>query len=219
MENKASVSKTRKGRKQTMKKILFNLQLFAEGDPANNTDPVADPNTDPKEEPKGEPGTDPKPDDKSDEKKYTDAEFDKKLNQKFAEWQKKKEAEIAEAEKLAKMSAEEKANHTAQKEKERADKAEARIAELERKDALSEMSKTARKMLADEGINISDELLSRLVTTDAEETKAAVDGFAKLFKTAVEDAVKEQARGTTPRNITNNAGDVSEIDKRIKKYE
>ena len=199
-----------------MKKTLFNLQLFAEGDPAGNTDPKG---TDPNADPQGEPGTDPNADDKSDEKKYTDADFNKKLNQKFAEWQKKKEQEIAEAEKLAKMSAEEKANHTAQKEKERADKAEARIAELERKDTLSEMSKTARKMLSDEGINIPDDLLSRLVTTDAEETKAAVDGFSKMFKAAVEDAVKEAARGTTPRNITNNAGDVSEIDKRIKKYE
>lgn len=199
-----------------MKKILFDLQLFAE-----EAAPEAGASTETENTTEeNKPGTEQKPDTKpgADEKKYSDADFDKKLNQKFAEWQKKKEQEIAEAEKLAKMNAEEKANFNAQKEKERADKAEARIAELERKDALSEMSKTARKMLSDEGINISDELLSRLVTTDAAETKAAVDSFAKLFKAAVDDAVKDKARGTTPKNITNNSDAMSEIEKRIAKY-
>ena len=198
-----------------MKKILFDLQLFAEeaapeaGASAETENPTEE----------NKPGTEQKPENGgAEEKKYSDADFDKKLNQKFAEWQKKKEQEIAEAEKLAKMNAEEKANFNAQKEKERADKAEARIAELERKDALSEMSKTARKMLSDEGINISDELLSRLITTDAAETKSAVDSFTKLFKAAVDDAVKDKARGTTPKNITNNSDAMSEIEKRIAKY-
>lgn len=195
-----------------MKKILYNLQLFAEGDPVNNTDPVADPNANPTGEPQGEPGTDPKPDDKADGKKYTDDDVNRIVKQKKLEWQKQQEKAVDEAKKLAEMNATQKAEYER-------DKVQKELDEYKRKDALAEMSKTARKMLSDEGINIPDELLSRLVTTDAEETKAAVDGFSKLFKTAVEDAVKEQARGTTPRNITNNAGDVSEIDKRIKKYE
>lgn len=202
--------------KKPMKKRFFNLQLLAE-EAATETETSTGPEN--PTEKTTEPGTEQKQDSKADEKKYSDADFDKKLNQKFAEWQKKKEQEIAEAEKLAKMNAEEKANFNAQKEKERADKAEARIAELERKDALFEMSKTARKMLSDEGINITDELLSKLVTTDANETKTAVDGFAKLFKAAVEDAVKERAKGTTPKIITNNGNAMSEIDKRIAKYE
>jgi len=214
MENKREFQNSERTNK--MKKILFDLQLFAE-----EAAPEAGASTETENTTEeNKPGTEQKPDTKpgADEKKYSDADFDKKLNQKFAEWQKKKEQEIAEAEKLAKMNAEEKANFNAQKEKERADKAEARIAELERKDALSEMSKTARKMLSDEGINISDELLSRLVTTDAAETKAAVDSFAKLFKAAVDDAVKDKARGTTPKNITNNSDAMSEIEKRIAKY-
>lgn len=195
-----------------MKKTLYNLQLFAEGDPTLNTDPVADPNATPTGEPQGEPGTDPKPDDKADGKKYTDDDVNRIVKQKKLEWQKQQEKAVDEAKKLAAMNATQKAEYER-------DKVQKELDEYKRKDALAEMSKTARKMLSDEGINIPDDLLSRLVTTDAEETKAAVDGFSKLFKTAVEDAVKEQARGTTPRNITNNAGDVSEIDKRIKKYE
>jgi hypothetical protein len=68
-----------------------------------------------------------------------------------------------------------------------------------KKDALAEMTKTARKMLSDNGISISDDLLSLMVTTNAEETKVAVDGFAKAFKDAVESAVKEKLKGEPPK--------------------
>lgn len=199
-----------------MKKTLFNLQLFAEGDPVNNTEPGANPNTDPTGEPQGEPGTDPKP---GSAKKYDDDDVNRIVKQKKIEWQKQQEKAVDEAKKLAAMNAEEKANYTAQQEKERADKVQKELDEYKRKDALNEMSKTARKMLSDEGISIPDDLLSRLVTTDAEETKAAVDGFAKLFKDSVEAAVKEKLRGETPKAGTSGGAAVSEIDKRIKKYE
>ena len=195
-----------------MKKTLFNLQLFAEeaaAETGTGTETTTEQTT--------EQSTEPTVDERS-KPKYSDDDFDKKLNQKFAEWQKKKEQEIAEAEKLAKMNAEEKANHNAQKEKERADKAEARIAELEKKDALAEMSKTARKMLADEGINISDELLSVLVTPEAEATQTSIKNFVKLFKAEVEKGIKAQATGTTPKIIQNNSEGLSEIEKRIAKY-
>ncbi len=199
-----------------MKKILFDLQLFAEEAAAAQPEAGTEPE---KTTEDSKPATEQKPKGSgADDKKYSDEDVNKLIDKKFAEWQKKKDQEIAEAEKLAKMNAEEKANFNAQKEKERADKAEARIAELERKDTLSEMSKTARKMLSDEGISISDELLSRLVTTDAAETKAAVDSFTKLFKAAVDDAVKDKARGTTPKNIINNSDAMSEIEQRIAKY-
>ena len=71
--------------------------------------------------------------------------------------------------------------------------------DLKRKDSISEMTKTARKMLSDKNITIPDELLALMVTTEAEETKKAIDGFAKAFDDAVENAVKERLRGNTPR--------------------
>ena len=76
---------------------------------------------------------------------------------------------------------------------------------LREQTALAEMGKTARKMLTDEGITVSDDLLAVMVTTDAEQTKAAVDGFAKAFKEAVENAVKERLRGEPPRRGTGGA--------------
>ena len=82
------------------------------------------------------------------------------------------------------------------------------------------MSKTARKLLSEKNITVSDELLSLMVTTDATKTKAAIDSFAKLFSESVENAVKERVRGEVPTAGTANPNvPVSEITKRIKKYQ
>jgi len=176
-----------------MKKIL-DLQLFAEDTPsasgadsATDTKPTGNNNTD------KEPGRETKA-----EPKYTDADLDRIIDQKFAEWQKKKQKEVDEAKKLAEMNAQQKAEYER-------DQLRKEIDDYKRKDSISEMSKTARKMLADSGISISDDLLSMLVTTDAAKTKAAVDGFAKSFNEAVEKAVKEKLKGEPPRKGSGNA--------------
>lgn len=203
-----------------MKKILFNLQLFAEEaatetDTSSGTETTTEQTTEQSTEQKQGSTAEKKTEE---EKVFTHADFNRLFNQKYAELEQKKQKEIDEAKKLAEMNAEEKANYKANQEKERADKAEARIAELERKDALSEMSKTARRLLADEGINISDELLSVIVTPEAEATQANIKNFVTLFKAEVAKGVKAQATGTTPKIIQNNSEGLSEIDKRIAKY-
>lgn len=124
--------------------------------------------------------------------KYTDEDVDKIINRKFAEWEKKQEKAVSEAKKLAEMNATEKAEYER-------DKLQKELDELKKANSIAEMSKTARKMLSDEGITIPDELLSLMVTTDAEETKAVVDGFSTLFKEAVENAVKDKLKGNPPK--------------------
>lgn len=193
-----------------MKKLLFDLQLFAEEAAAEQPEAGTEPENTTDD---NKPGTEqPKESGKAGEKKYTDADIDRIISKKFAEMKQKEEKKVAEAAKLAEMNAQQKAEYER-------DKIQKELDEYKRKDALAEMSKTARKMLSDEGINIPDDLLAVLVTTEAEGTKTAVDSFAKLFKAAVEDAVKEKARGTTPKNITNTTNAMSEIDKRIAKYD
>lgn len=196
-----------------MKKRNFNIQLFAEEATADPATAAADQgNASVKEEEK--PATAAEP-----EKKYSDADLDRIVKGKKAEWKKELEKEVEatkaaerEAAKLEKMDAQQKAEYkAAQLQKE--------LDEYKRKDTLAEMSKTARKMLSDEGISVSDELLSMLVTTDAEKTKAAVDGFKKLFTETVESKVKDRLRGETPKAGTGAAAPVSEIEKRIKKYQ
>lgn len=146
------------------------------------------------------------------EKKYTDDDVDRIVKGRLAREREQAEKERKEAEKLAAMNATQKAEYER-------DQLKKELEELKRKDALAEMSKEARKMLSDKGINIPDDLLSRLVTTDAQETKQAVDGFAKMYTEAVETAVKARLKGEPPRVGSGTSTPVSEIQKRINKYQ
>ena len=158
-----------------MKNKAFNLQLFAEPSEPKPSEPTAEPK---------------EPTEPTGEKKYTD-DVDKILNKKFAKWQAQQDKAIKEAEKLATMDAKQKAEY----EKEQMQK---ELDEYKRKDALASMTNTARNMLADANISVSDELLSVMVTTDADETKAAIDAFKEAFNSAVEKAVKEKLKGEPP---------------------
>lgn len=138
----------------------------------------------------GNPGADDKGGNK-DTKKYSDAEVDEIINKKFAKWQKEQERKISEAEKLAGMNAQEKAEHerdTLQKE----------IDALKRANSIAEMEKTARTMLHDDGVNVPDEVVSSLIADDADNTKAKVEAFSKAFKEAVQTAVKDALKGKAP---------------------
>lgn len=169
-----------------MKRKLY-LQLFAEGETISETE---------SSETKTETGKTTEQDKKpASQPKYTDDDVDKMLARKFAEWKKSEDKKVAEAKKLAEMNATQKAEYER-------DQLQKELDAFKKKDALAEMTKTARKMLSDSGISISDELLSVMVTTDAEETKGAIDGFTKAFKEAVESAVKERLRGEPPKRGT-----------------
>ena len=117
-----------------------------------------------------------------DEKKYTDAEVNDIIDKKFAKWKATQEKEQSEAKKLAKMSADEKIEYENQQLKNE-------IAELKRTQALNEMSKVARGLLAEEQINVSDALLARLINEDAEVTKETVSEFIKMYQADLETAV------------------------------
>jgi hypothetical protein len=149
------------------------------------------------------PSTDPKltetvHDDKEPERdersvpKYSDADLDKIINSKFAAWQKQQEKKVSEAERLSKMTAEEKA----------AEELKAIRAELDgykTAAARAEMMKQGRAMLQDKNIVVGDELLANLIAEDAEDTKAAVESFISMFNAAVEKAVKEALKGEPPK--------------------
>ena len=127
----------------------------------------------------------------ADEKKYSDADLDKIINQKFAKWQKDQEKAVSEAEKLAKMTEQEKAEHER-------DEIKKELEALKKANNLAEMGKQARKMLAEENINLPDDLVNLIIADSAEATKETVQQFSKLFKAAVQDAVKEALKGKTP---------------------
>ena len=164
----------------------FDLQLFAD-------DPAPDTGSDEgAEAPEGKLPEDKPEKPEQGKKRYTDEDVDGIINRKFAEWQKKQQKAVDEAKKLAEMNAQQRAEHER-------DQLQKELDDYKRKDSLAEMTKTARKMLSESGITASDDILSVLVTTDAEQTKAAIDSFSKAFQAAVEAAVKERLRGEPPR--------------------
>lgn len=138
------------------------------------------------------------------------AEFDRRVQKAIdtavsnaqKKWKDLHDDKLSEAEKLAKMTNEEKAAY-------RMSQMEKELNAFKEKDTLAEMSKTARKMLSEDEINIPDELLAHLVSTDAEDTKQAVQAFAKLFKDAVQDAVKDKLKGNPPKRGTGGKGTVT----------
>ena len=128
------------------------------------------------------------------------AEFDRRIQKAIQtavtnaqkKWKALTDDKVSEAEKLAQMTAEQKATY-------RADKAEKELADLKRQMALGDMARTARRMLSDERISLPDEIIMSLVTDDADKTKESVESFAKAFKEAVQEGVKEALRGNPPK--------------------
>ena len=128
----------------------------------------------------------------AEEKKYTDADLDRIIDRKFAKWKSEKQKEVDEAKRLAEMDAQQKAEY-------QRDQLQKQLDELKHANAKNEMTGTARNMLSEAGIHAQDELLSCLVTDNAESTKAAIDSFTKLFNAAVESAVTERLKSPTPK--------------------
>jgi hypothetical protein len=153
----------------------YDLQMFAEDDG--------------KPEEKGK--EDDQKEKKGNDKKYTDKDVDDIVNRKIAEWKKQEQKKVDEAKRLAEMNAQQKAEYER-------DQLQKELNDYKKKDALSEMTKEARKMCSDKGITVSDDILSILVSDDADKTKSAVDSFANLFQKAVDEAVKEKLKGKTP---------------------
>ena len=155
---------------------MFDLQRFSDGDGDNgdNIDTAGTGNEEEQQEEK--------------DIKYTDEDVNRIINKKFAEWQRKQD----EAAKLAKMTAEEKAAHEAEEMKKE-------IAALKAEKAKESMTKQARSILHDKGLNLPDALVTVLIAEKAEDTKKNVDEFVKIFQKAVADEVKEKLKGTTPK--------------------
>lgn len=176
---------------------MSNLQLFAEGDDggANGGDGSGS-----GEGTGGAGGNEPMSFEDFLNQEGNQAEFDRRVQKATQtavsnaqqKWQALTDDKLTEAEKLAKMTKEEKAEY-------RANKLQKELDDYKRKDALSDMARTARKMLSEEEINIPDELLSHLISEDAEQTKTAVESFSKLFKDMVQEAVKNALKGPAPK--------------------
>lgn len=161
----------------------FSLQLFAEGG----------------NDPDGEGGNESMTFDDFLKLEGNQGEFDKRLKKAIDtavknaknKWDLEHNDDLSEAEKLAKMNREEKAEY-------RAKKLEEKVAKLEREKNLADLTKEARKLLDDEGASGLGDMLSFVVSDDAEATNKAVKALAETYKAAVAAGVKEALKGNEP---------------------
>jgi hypothetical protein len=125
------------------------------------------------------------------------AEFDRRVGKALETSRSKMQAEIeekinaarTEAEKLAKMNADQKAQY-AQEKKE--NELKAREAEITKR----ELSATAKETLADKGLPL--QLAEILNYENADTCKASIEAVEKSFSEAVQKAVEEKLKGGNP---------------------
>ncbi len=127
------------------------------------------------------------------EKTFTQKDVDKLIQDRLAreqsKWEKRVKEERTEAEKLAKMNAEQKAKYAEEK----------RIAELEKREkeiTTRELRAQAYETLAEK--NLPKELIGTLNFESAETCNASIEAVEKSFQSAVEKAVNEKLRGGDP---------------------
>ena len=211
-EYKLSIVTLNYGRRNSMKKKLnYWTQLFEDG--TDDTKGADTKNTDTKstdDSKDSKAGGDSKDDSKGDdkkgepEKKYTDEDVNRIVQERLKREREKND----EAKKLEGMSAQERAEHER-------DALKKELDELKKADALNKMAQEARKMLSNEKINVSDGLVNMMVTSEAKTTKENVDNFIKMFKAAVQDAVKDSLRGKAPTTGGSSTLTRAELDKKL----
>lgn len=123
------------------------------------------------------------------EKTFTQEDIDRIISRTIARERKKAEEEKTEAEKLAKMSAEEKAKHEFEKEKAKFE--EERQAYLKEKLELQVTKELASK-------NLPTEFSKYLVAGDADKSLENIKEFESLFNNALEKHINEKLKGKTP---------------------
>ena len=139
------------------------------------------------------------------EKTFTQAELDKILNKKFAQWQKKTEEAKIEAERKAKLTEAEK---LAEERKE--------FESMKRQFKYEQRVNSTSKVLASNNLPI--EFSDFLVADTEEATTQRVDLFKNAFNEAVEKLVTERLRGNTPKVGVSSSKEISKKEFRNMSY-
>ncbi|PTJ88168.1 phage capsid protein [Staphylococcus hyicus] len=140
------------------------------------------------------------------EKTFTQAELDDIVEKRVAREKKKAEQKAkdaaAEAEKLAKMNREQKADYEREK-------LQKELEEYRRREARLNMKNEAKKLFKESNVDSSDELLE-LVTADTfDQTQENVEAFTIILNDMVETAVKDRLYSGSPKSFANSAGAVT----------
>lgn len=128
-------------------------------------------------------------------KTYTEADLNRIVQERVARAEEKAQKEADEAKKLARMTAEQKLQH-------KLDQANAKVAEMERNEAISGLKQAASALLADSGIKANDDLLSLLVTDTAESTDANLKTFLTIVDEKSNEMLQAKLKGSAPKVVT-----------------
>lgn len=185
-------------------KLRLNLQHFAEqGDGSEGNDGND-----------GQQGGNPEgkgdqqggnPDDKNDQqgdKTFTQEEVDQILKERLAREKKNKEDAVKEAEKLAKMNKDQKAEYEREQMQKELDAYKA-------KEARNEMKKHASDVFKNNEITPNDELLDIVTADTADQTQANVQAFKDVLNSMVKEQVQAKLYQGTPKNYSNGSGGVT----------
>ena len=116
--------------------------------------------------------------------------IDKRLERERKDAQVRIDKAVTEAQKLAKMNAEERAEHERQE-------LQKKLSEREAEVTKRELRAEAKSQLSDKGLPV--ELAEVLPYTDADTTNAALAAVEKVFRAAVEKGVNERLKGNPPK--------------------
>ena len=157
------------------KLLKMNLQMFSDSNPEGK----------PEDKPENKPSetTPPKP-----ELKYTDEDVDKIIAKRLDRWQKDQEAKQKEAERLAAMSAEERANEEIKKLK-------AQIKTYEQAETRHAMAAQVEKELKEANLTASADMVNMLVRETAEETNAAIKAYVANMEAMQKQWDVERSKG------------------------
>ena len=157
------------------KLLKMNLQMFSDSNPEGK----------PEDKPENKPSetTPPKP-----ELKYTDEDVDKIIAKRLDRWQKDQEAKQKEAERLAAMSAEERANEEIKNLK-------AQIKTYEQAETRHAMAAQVEKELKEANLAASTDMVNMLVRETAEETNAAIKAYVANMEAMQKQWDVERSKG------------------------
>ena len=194
------------------KKLMFNLRMFDDPDPAGEggNDPAEDPAK--------------KEEEKTGGKKYDDAEVDRIVAKHKAEWEKKHAEDLKkatdEARKYERMSKEQKEEADRKKAEEETAKKDARIKELEAQIATDALRKSVAADVdaMPEGIKASQDFLDLVVTGDADTAQVNVKKLVGIILADRKAQEEKRARGTTPKAFEKNDGKTDPYSAIVNKY-
>lgn len=167
-------------------RLRLRLQHFAENPEGDNENPEGN-----NENPEGD-----------NEKTFTQADVDQIIKDRVAREKKSKEDAVKEAEKLAKMNKDQKAEYEREQMQKELDSYKA-------KEARNEMKKHAGDVFKQNEITPNDELLELVTADTADQTQANVQAFNDVLNNMVKEQVQAKLYQGTPKNYSNASSGVT----------